>query len=314
MIDDPSPLSFGAMNTIALVTCRELPNLTADDRLLLEPLAAMGIRAEALVWDDASVAWQDFDMVIVRSTWDYYKRILKFDEWLDQLVAVGARVWNPTAVLRWNSDKHYLFDLRKRSVPIVPTVILSRDRVVDLAYVLQSNSWSRAVVKPTISGTSYRTWLTEPATAQRDQRQLVSMMMHSDVIVQPFLQEIVKDGEYSFVFFAGEYSHCVHKQPRRGDYRTQTDFGGTWRRFDAPKFWVAQARAILTELPHVMLYARVDCVVQSGRLLLMELELIEPDLGLMYEPAAPARFATAISAAMRPALHGSDILQISAPE
>jgi hypothetical protein len=215
-------------------------------------------------------------------------------------------------VLRWNSDKHYLLDLHKRGVPIVPMALLTRDRVVDLAYVLQSNGWNRCVVKPTISATSYRTWLTEPATALRDQKELLSMMMHSDVIVQPFLQEIVQDGEYSFVFYAGEYSHCVHKRPRRGDYRTQPDFGGTWRAFDAPKFWVAQARGMLSKLPLSPLYARVDCIVQGNRLLLMELELIEPDLGMTYEPAAAARFAAAIAAALRPALSDGDIARLPA--
>lgn len=300
------------MNTVALVTCRELPHLTADDRLLLEPLAALGVSAVPAVWDDPEVVWEDFDAVIVRSTWDYYKRILEFDEWLTHLAQVGARVWNPTAVLRWNSDKHYLLDLRKRGVPIVPMALLTRDRVVDLAYVLQSNGWNRCVVKPTVSATSYRTWLTEPATALRDQKELVSMMMHSDVIVQPFLQEIVQDGEYSFVFYAGEYSHCVLKRPRRGDYRTQPDFGGMWRAFDAPKFWVAQARGMLSKLPLSPLYARVDCIVQSNRLLLMELELIEPDLGMTYEPAAPTRFAAAIAAALRPALSDGDLARLPA--
>jgi len=294
------------MNTVALVTYRDLPHLSASDRLLLEPLAALGVHATPAVWDDPAVVWEEFDAVVVRSTWDYHKRILEFDEWLSHLAGVGARVWNPTAVLRWNSDKRYLLELRNLGVPIVPTAILTRDRVVDLAYLLQSNGWNRCVVKPTVSATAHRTWLTEPATAQRDQKELMSMMMYSDVIVQPFLQEIVQEGEYSFVFFGGKYSHCVHKRPRRGDYRTQPDFGGSWRIFDAPKFWVAQARGILMKLPLPPLYARVDCIVQHDRLALMELELIEPDLGMTYEPAAPARFAAAIAAALRPALASGD--------
>jgi glutathione synthase/RimK-type ligase-like ATP-grasp enzyme len=301
------------MNTVALVTSRELPHLSADDRLLLEPLAALGVHAVPAVWDDPEVQWQDFDAVIVRSIWDYHKRILEFDEWLARLTQVGARVCNPTAMLRWNSDKRYLLDLRQRGVPLVPTAILSRDRVVDLGYVLQSNGWGRAVVKPTVSASAYRTWLTEPATAQRDQKELVAMMMHSDVIVQPFLSEIVKDGEYSFVFFEGEYSHCVHKQPRRGDYRTQPEHGGRWRSYAAPKLHVAQARAMLSTLPLSPMYARVDCIVSGDRLLLMELELIEPDLGLTYDDGAALRFANVIARMLRPALADGETFRLDAP-
>jgi len=133
------------------------------------------------------------------------------------------------------------------------------------------------------------------------------------VIVQPFLSEIVKDGEYSFVFFEGEYSHCVHKQPRRGDYRTQPEHGGRWRLHAAPKMHVAQARAMLSTLPLSPTYARVDCIVSGDRLLLMELELIEPDLGMTYDAGAAQRFAHAIARPLRPALADGETLHLDAP-
>ncbi len=38
-----------------------------------------------------------------------------------------------------------------------------------------------------------------------------------DMLVQPFLPEIVSDGEWSLLFFGGEYSHAVRK--RTGDRR-----------------------------------------------------------------------------------------------
>lgn len=287
------------MARIALVTCREWPTLTSDDRLLLAPLAQLGIDAEPAVWDDAGIDWADYDGVVLRSTWDYHKRITDFDEWLVQLAECGAKVWNPTTVLRWNSDKRYLLELSKRDVPIVPTSIISRDRVVDLSHLLRSNGWSKAVVKPTIAATAYRTWLTEPATAERDQRQLMTMMLHSDVMVQPFMQEVVREGEYSFVFFNSLYSHCFLKRPKSGDYRTQSDFGGRSARFNAPDEWIDQAQDMLEKLPQSMLFARVDCIVQNDKLRLMELELIEPDLGLRYAPEAPAHFARAIAQVLR---------------
>ncbi len=301
------------MARIALVTCRAVPHLSDDDRLLLAPLTQLGLDAQPVLWDDPRQDWTSYDGVILRSTWDYHTRIAEFDEWLARLAEEDARVWNAIAVLRWNSDKRYLLELGKRDVPIVPTSIISRDRVVDLSHVLRTNGWTKAVVKPTISATAYQTWLTEPATAERDQRQLLAMMMHSDVMVQPFMPEIVREGEYSFVFFAGEFSHCYRKQPRAGDYRTQSDFGATYKRHAASPEWIAQARSILGKLPQPMLYARVDCIAQGATLVLMELELIEPALGLRLAPDAPQMFARAIAQAVRRSLGGGAQTWIQSP-
>jgi hypothetical protein len=45
-------------------------------------------------------------------------------------------------------------------------------------------------------------------------------------------------------------------------------------------------------------YARVDGYLDHGRLVLMELELIEPQLYLDLEPEAASRFARAVAAAL----------------
>ncbi len=264
------------MTRIALVTSAAQPNLSDDDRLVLPHLAALGIDAVAVRWDDLTAKWGEFDGVVLRNLSDYHLRVAEFDEWLNALNDAGARVWNPTAVIRWNSEKRYLLELQKRGVPVVPTVIVSRDRVVDLPYVLRSNNWTKAVVKPAIATNGYNTWLTESTTALGDQRHLVSMMMHSDVLVQPFLSEIARDGEFAFVFFGGEYSHSFRKRPKPGDYRTGVDFGGRSTRFDAPDAWIDQAESMLAHLPQTMLYARLDCIMRENQLMLHELELIEP--------------------------------------
>jgi glutathione synthase/RimK-type ligase-like ATP-grasp enzyme len=287
------------MPRIALVTSRALPSLSPDDQLLLAPLNTLGFDAQPAAWDDLTVDWGAFDGVVLRSTWDYHRRIVEFDEWLEHLVTAGARVLNPLQALRWNSDKRYLIDLQKRGVPIVPTAVISRDRVADLSYVLRSNGWQRAVVKPAVATAGYQTWLTELTTAERDQRQLLNMMLHSDVLVQPFLTEIARDGEYSFVFFDGVYSHCFCRKPRPGDYRTQAEFGAQASAVIAPDSWRSQATQMLAALPQAMAYARVDAIQRDGQLLLMALELIEPELGLRFDSGAAERFAAAIAISLR---------------
>ena len=42
-------------------------------RCSIEALAARGVDASPAVWDDDGVDWAHFDLVVVRSTWDYPK-------------------------------------------------------------------------------------------------------------------------------------------------------------------------------------------------------------------------------------------------
>lgn len=212
---------------IALVTWRGLPELAPDDRLLRDALLRRGVDARAAVWDDASVEWPAFDAIVVRSTWDYHKRIDEFRAWLASMD--GLPLWNPPSVLRWNTHKSYLLELQ---------------------------------------------------TAE------------DDLLVQPFVPEVVSAGELSFVFLGKRFSHAVRKRPGHGDFRVQTEFGGSVERFTPCADFVAQAEGIAAALGDEWLYARIDCVARDGRLILMELEATEPSLFLDAESAE--RFADAI--------------------
>ena len=102
---------------IALVTCATLPQLDPDDRLLLEPLRALGIETVAAVWDDPAVDWATFDLAVVRSTWDYPARRSEFLDWTRTV----PRLANPADVIAWNTDKRYLGELSAQGVSVVPT-------------------------------------------------------------------------------------------------------------------------------------------------------------------------------------------------
>jgi len=286
------------MKRIALATSAKLPTLNDDDRLLIPALAELGLAAVPAVWDSPEMCWEEFQSVVVRSCWDYHHRREEFLAWVARLEHARVSVWNPPAVLRWNSHKGYLRDLAARGVPIVPTRWLERGTPVGLARLLRDAAWSDAVVKPAVSASAHGTWRTSFETASADQRQLDELLRAGDVMVQPFMSEVRDAGEWSFLFLGGRFSHAVLKRPGAGagDYRVQWEFGGTADAMVPPGNLVADAEAVMTAVPGNPLYARVDGVERDGRLVLMELELIEPHLFLGWDAGAPGRLAAALGA------------------
>lgn len=265
---------------IALVTWAGLPELARDDRLLRDELVRAGDDVSAAVWDDPTVRWETFDAIVLRSTWDYHHRVGEFRAWLARLG--DAPLWNPRAVVEGNLHKRYLLDLPDS----VPSVLLQPGD--SIAAVLAERGWRRAVVKPAVSATAFRTSVIGEGAAAPG-------IATEEVLVQPFVDEVVQDGEWSLIFL-GEFSHAVLKRPAAGDFRVQSDFGGSAVVAGPEPHIIEQARAIVARIRSPWLYARVDGVVRDGRLLLMELELTEPSLFLDRHPLAPQRFAAAIHA------------------
>lgn len=282
---------------VALVTYAALPELTPDDRWLLDALASRGVRAVPVIWDDPRVDWMAFRAVVIRSCWDYYLRHADFLAWVARLEAAAVPLWNPPSVLRWNAEKTYLCELARRGVSVIPTRLVERGEDVSLASVLDAQGWERAVVKPTISAAAHDTWCTSRASAVGDEPRFQGMLAAGRVLVQPFVEAVRDDGELSMLFFGGAFSHAVRKVPRSGDFRVQAEHGGTSEACEPSADVIAQAEAVLgAGLPGMRecLYARVDGCVVNGRFTLMELELLEPALFLGAHPAAPDRFAKAL--------------------
>ena len=286
------------MPRIALATYATLPGLNDDDRLLVSALDTQGVTAVPVVWDARDAAWGEFQGVLVRSCWDYHRRLPEFLAWIARLERAGIPLWNPPAVLRWNSHKTYLRDLAARGVRIVPTRWLVRGEPCGLSDLLRREAWSEAVVKPAVSASAHSTWRTSILAAIPDQPRLDDELEKGDVLLQPLVPEVLDPGEWSLVFFGGRFSHAVRKRPAAGDYRVQWEFGGSADARTAPHELIADAERVLAAVPGAPLYARVDGVAREGRLMLMELELIEPHLFLGWDPGAAARLATAVRDAL----------------
>lgn len=279
---------------IALASSRVLAEPPEDDVLLQAALEAAGSECHIAAWDDPGVGWRGFDAVVIRSTWNYFLRPDAFLGWLSALEALGVVVCNPAALVRWNAHKAYLIDLESRGVSIIPTEIIRRGSKPDWARVLSRASGERLVVKPAVSGNSFRTLLLEDPCNEAALIEASEAVEAGDVLVQPYMPEIAQ-GELSFIFIDGRFSHAVRKLPAAGDFRVQRQFGGREELVDVDRGLVRLAASALQAAGPGALLARVDGLVSvDGHFLLMELELIEPALFLGMHPGAAEQLAEAI--------------------
>lgn len=288
---------------VALATCAELPELDDDAPALRAALRTRGVESAAGVWDDPAVAWAGFDLVVLRSTWDYAPRREAFLAWAER-VATVTTLLNPVDVVRWNTDKRYLRALAAAGVPVVATEWVEPGGALpDLA---------DFVVKPAVSCGCRDTRRFE--AGEREAAQRMVERLHAEgraVMVQPYLAHIDADAETALLYIGDRYSHAIRKGPmlalgaaaEAGLFRAE-DIGARV----ASDAQLAVAEAALDAVPGGrarLLYARVDVVPgPDGRPVVLELELTEPSLFLGFADGAAERFAAAISAACERAATG----------
>lgn len=295
------------MTLIALVTYAAAPQLTPDDRLLRAALEQAGAAVRPVVWD-AEQAWDEFDLVLLRSTWDYFLRPDEFAAWVGRLERAGAEVLNPIPVIRWNTDKHYLLDLERHGVKIVPTVFVSPGQEGEpLAALIRSRGWTDAVVKPAISGGAHQTWRTSSNEADEGRFRQAVNAQPGGMLIQPFVPEVIDDGELSLIFLDGVFSHAARKRPKPGDFRVQQEHGGLYSPAEPSSGVIGQAAQVVAAAAvqtgitaEDLAYARVDGIVRrtagAEEFILMELECIEPNLFFLQCPAAADRMARSVVA------------------
>lgn len=283
---------------IALITYAGLLNGAESERLVLPHLAAAGVEASIVDWN-AACDFAQFDLVILRTCWDYHLRGAEFTGWL-QRTAQEVPILNNVETVLWNRNKLYLRELQALRIHIAPTVFVSGGESVQTEEWQHVREWQKVVVKPAVSATAYKTWLFESAMLP-DEDALKRKMQGEPFLVQQFIPEIETQGEISFIYLDGVYSHAVLKRPAVGDFRVQKDFGGSAEAIVPSAALVEQAQAIAAAIKYVddSLYCRIDAVEKDGQLILMEVELIEPELFLGLAEGAAERFAKAIAGRVR---------------
>jgi glutathione synthase/RimK-type ligase-like ATP-grasp enzyme len=260
-----------------------------DSPFLLDALQDVGLKADLTVWDDPSVDWSHYDLVVIRSTWDYWSRRAEFLAWAKSI----KHLFNPYSVIEYSTDKHYLGDLEKHGVKIIPSHFCDVGK--------KPRFWDHDfVVKPCVAAGSrdaerYR-------ADQHDEARHHVDVLHAkglDAIVQPYVDSVDTEGERAIIFIDGAFSHAMRKGAMLNI--TSLDRNNLYReeqmtRAETEPDAVAFAEHVLEvkSFSH-LLYARVDLVRIAHEWAIMELELVEPSLYLIYDDDAAAKLATAIA-------------------
>ncbi len=284
---------------VALLSMNTLENFYSYDRLLIEPMKKLGWTTEEVSWRNESVNWDDFDAVVVRSTWDYQLSHEKFLSVLENINNSSAHLENNLELMKWNMNKNYLFDLEKKGVQIVKTIWEKGFNSTFAAEYFNKLNSEEIIIKPNISANADNTFRLNKENFSGHLPQLNKIFAQRQFMVQPFMQNIVEEGEYSLIYFNGEYSHSILKKPKEKDFRVQEEHGGIFKSVNPTQQLKSIAENIISNLSSIPLYGRTDFVRTSdNNFALMELELIEPSLYLNMDKESAERFAINFSKKM----------------
>lgn len=277
---------------IALATCAAWPELSRSDACLAAALRARGRDVVAAPWNGPFAPFADAAAVVIRATWDYHREPDAYVAWLGRLDP--ARTFNPPALIRWNLSKAHVLELAARGARVPRTVEAAAEPIA-IARALETLGLREAVIKPLIGASGFgveRVLRGEEAAALARAQAAKTL---DRVLVQQMIAGL-EHGELAGVFFDGVFSHGLRRVPAPGDFRVNSQYGGTTSAEALPPAIVSAMAGVLALLPAQPLYARVDGVAGDDGFTVMELEVIEPGLGLDLVDGAGERFADALLA------------------
>lgn len=280
---------------IAFLTMADMSGYISDDELAALVLRDRGARVTILPWD-CGTNWREFDLVVLRTTWDYQARLDAFLKVLQEIEASGTRLCNSAAVAQWNAQKSYLGQLAGAGAAIVPTLYGERlgaaEQILDSFDLLGTDE---IVLKPLVGASAIDAFRLLRKEVDQQWAALQNVFKNRPFLIQPLIRGVLSEGEFSLVYLDGRFSHAVLKKPKAGDFRSQEEYGGQITAVIPESGLRAAGDMIMKLAGEGSLYGRVDLVRgEDGRFLLMELELIEPALYLRMDRDAPERFAQAI--------------------
>jgi glutathione synthase/RimK-type ligase-like ATP-grasp enzyme len=266
------------------------PALSESDACLARALEARGHRVVAAPWNGPFGPFRDAALVVVRSSWDYHETPDRYRDWLGQLDA--ARTFNRPDLILWNMSKAHVLDLARRGARI-PRTLEAAAEPGAIADALSALGIEEGVIKPLIGASGFGV-----ERVRRGQERDALARAHASkrldrILVQEFVHGI-ESGEQAAVFFDGVFSHGLRRTAAPGEFRINTQYGGRMEATPLPSEVIEQMRAVLRRLPAAALYCRVDGVVRGGELVLMEVEVNEPGLGLDLAFGSADRFADAL--------------------
>jgi glutathione synthase/RimK-type ligase-like ATP-grasp enzyme len=283
--------------TIALVSASELSHPDSDLPPLVSALQQLNINVEVVAWD-GDIAWSTYDAAIIRSTWDYHRRLEEFDHWLTR-VSQQTQLWNPPELIRWNSDKRYLADVAAKGLPVVPTTVVDRDDHMSQRQLAEIGS--DIVVKPSVGAGSHGV---QRFTGQHEAAlNYLRVLIESGEtpLIQPYLTNVDTRGEVGLVTAGGVLSHSFHKEAiLNGDVQWSSDDHvlEVISAHTPSESELALCDRVLALLPETA-YARIDMLPTDDGPVISEIELIEPSLFLEVDTGATYRIAAAFASLVR---------------
>lgn len=268
-----------------------IQQVLTEDGLLSKALQKKGVECTIVGWEDESFNWSGVDYAIFRSTWNYFHKFSKFKKWLAK-VEGSTQFINPISQIVWNMDKHYLLDLEKNGIPIVETEFIEAGNTESLAEIHSRLNWNKTVLKPCVSGGGRHTYLLNDKNLEDHEAIFKEVVKVEAMMLQPFQENIITKGEVSHIVIGGSYTHSILKRAKDGDYRVQDDFGGTVHNYTASKEEIEFAERVAKSCEPLPYYARVDVIWDNNdRLVISEVELIEPELWFREHPMAADQLA-----------------------
>ncbi|HKI45778.1 MAG TPA: hypothetical protein VKA08_10655 [Balneolales bacterium] len=288
------------MKRCAFLTMDTLDGYVSDDELVYQPMRELGWHIDSVSWHRTGVDWSQYEAVLIRTTWDYHRNHEKFLATLNAVNRSGTRLLNPFELVRWNIHKTYLRDLECKGIRIVPALWPGKIDREQLYFAMDEFGAEEIVVKPVVSAGARNTFRIRYDNMESGVEEAVNLLAGKECMIQPFIHNIITEGEYSVFYFGGSYSHAVLKTPKQYDFRVQEEHGGILRSVVIPDpILLKRSQKVLDVLDRLPFYARVDWVRDTyEEYSLMELELIEPSLYFRTDPASPVRFAQAFDAWM----------------
>lgn len=281
------------MRNLAVLSTDDLEEFFVYDHLFYPYLEQCNWKCTEVSWRDEAVDWNQFDVVVIRSTWDYQEDPESFLACLENIESSSATLENTLQTVKWNIDKGYLKTFQQQSIDIVPTLWFETFDYQALLHAFEQHDCSEIVIKPLVSANADHTYRLRKNDVIEQKSGLESVFHARPHMVQPFIQNIVQEGEYSLFYFNGDYSHCILKVPKSNDFRVQEEHGGQLRSIHADQAIRDAGDKVINAITDLPLYARVDFVKHDETFLLMEIELIEPSLYFNMDPESAQRFAQA---------------------
>lgn len=274
--------------TLYIITEEKYPNLTQDDQVLLAAFENIGIKAIPVLWYNFYPPEESY--ILIRTPWDYSENRQSFETFLNLLDSQKCKVFNSLATLKWNMNKRYLLELQNLDIPVVPTTIVDHYSFNNAEQMLKSGP---IVAKPLVGAGGRDTFLIRSSKDIESTKPL----LETEVILQPMIESILDEGEYSFLFFGGEFSHALLKTAKAGEFRIQEKHGGQIKSYQPSDEEIQEVRDSLFKVKYPMTYVRVDMVRIEGKLTIMELEAVEPELFFRLHPISAYNLAKIINKA-----------------